>query len=67
MKKEWYIVKKKTATRWTAYELKNKPALKRGYEAKGPFANLARCLVEANRDDATTPGGQGQGDKSKVR
>ena len=50
----WYIAKKKTQNRWTAYELPKKPVVKRGYEMKGPYETYVRCLIAANqRKEAT--------------
>ncbi len=48
---EWYIAKKKTATRWVAYELEEEPEAKRGYEMKGPYRNIVECLMASNGDE----------------
>jgi len=45
---QWYIAKKKTETRWRAYELDERPEVRRGYEMKGPYKNIAECLIAAN-------------------
>lgn len=46
----WYIAKRKTEKRWKAYELEEKPELKRGYEMKGPYKSLVKCLIAANEE-----------------
>ena len=46
-RKEWYIIRKKGETRWTAYEItgaKIKRLLPK-YEYKGPFKSLFACLI----------------------
>ena len=44
----WYIIKKKKSDRWVAYELEERPQLKRGYEMKGPYKNFIECMMAAN-------------------
>ena len=45
----YWIVKKKTAERWVAYDLPRRPVLKRGCEMRGPFKSLFAALMAANR------------------
>lgn len=47
----WYIAKKKSEKRWHAYELDEKPEIKRGYEMKGPFDNLILGMIAANQNN----------------
>ena len=48
----WYAVKKKTETRWTAYELDDKPRLKRGYEMLGPYESISAAMIASNETNA---------------
>lgn len=45
---KWYIAKKKTETRWSAYELDEEPEVRSDYEMKGPYKNVVECLMAAN-------------------
>ena len=47
--KNWYIVKKKTEKRWTAFELdpENLPELKAGYEMRGPYDSLTKAFGQS--------------------
>jgi hypothetical protein len=44
----WYLIKKKSESRWKVYNLDSKPELKRGYEFKGPYDNLIQCMIKCN-------------------
>jgi hypothetical protein len=46
----WYIAKKKTAGRWTAYDLEEEPQVKRGYEMRGPFRSFIAAMIAANEE-----------------
>lgn len=46
--KQWYIAKKRTSTRWVAYELDKQPEIKCEHEMRGPYKNLVECLVAIN-------------------
>jgi len=41
----WWIARKKGIGRWVAYELPEKPEVKRGYEMRGPFKSLAAAMA----------------------
>lgn len=41
----YWIVKRKTADRWVAYDLPKRPELKRGYEMRGPYKSLLKAWV----------------------
>ena len=43
----WWIARKKGGPRWIAYELSEKPEVKRGYEMRGPFKSLAAAMAAA--------------------
>jgi hypothetical protein len=49
----WYIIKKKSETRWTAYNVSKAQVkrLKEGYEHKGPYKSLIAAVAAANSDD----------------
>lgn len=51
MGKSYYIVKKKTGKRWTAFEFTATQVsrLKPGLEHKGPFKSLVACMIAANK------------------
>ena len=51
MKTEWYIVKKKSAKNWTAFELDsdNLPELRTGYQMKGPFKSMLQAFINSNK------------------
>lgn len=47
---QWYVIKKRTDRRWTAYkipesQLKN---LKKGYEWMGPYTSLFQAMIRVN-------------------
>lgn len=49
----YYIIKRKTETRWTAYDIPAEQLenLKSGYEYKGPYTNLVAAMAAANDDE----------------
>ena len=47
----WYAIRKKSTTRWTAYNLKEKPTLKRGYEMRGPFKTWIKAMIVVNNEN----------------